>query len=305
MQPSCLQHEQHRRNAGCNAHHVNTQRNNSLRTRQAYQTRPGDDTTSKQLLKISEHPTSVRPCSIRGVSHTARICGKNTTTKQKMLYMVVRKKKRTKTSICDRWQNDQTYRESQVASGWLDAWVRYLYHIAQIDISHNATQEQRFRYHNLVYLRRFDEDRQAPQLGTRLGYCEAKHALVAVQNSRQELGIPFIIKCERQRSENQLDPQLHGYMSGKVRIGPSTSQKNANRRPHFLLLSGLQHPCGAHTRCLKTGNKDGINTVGRRMINGQVGASFRTRRYHGFKKTNPELLSTRNPRSDRHPEFFF
>ena len=122
------------------------------------------------------------------------------------------KKKRTKTSICDRWQNDQTYRESQVAIGWSDAWVRYLDHIAQIDISHNATQEQRIRYHNLVYLRSVDEDRQAPQLGTSLGYCEAKHALVAVQkHSRQELGITFIIKCERHRSGNQLDPQLQGY----------------------------------------------------------------------------------------------
>ena len=39
-----------------------------------------------------------------------------------------------------------------------------------------------------------------------------------------------------------------------------------NRRPLLLLLlSGLQHPGGAHTR-----GKDGINTVGRRMINGQT-----------------------------------
>ena len=41
------------------------------------------------------------------------------------------KKKRTSTWIWDRWQNDQTYRESQVAIGWSDAWVTYLDHIAQ------------------------------------------------------------------------------------------------------------------------------------------------------------------------------
>ena len=35
----------------------------------------------------------------------------------------------------DRWQNDETHRESQLAADWSDAWVRYLDHIAQIDIS--------------------------------------------------------------------------------------------------------------------------------------------------------------------------
>ena len=40
------------------------------------------------------------------------------------------KKKRSYTSVWDRWQNDQTCRESQVAIGLSDAWVRYLDHIA-------------------------------------------------------------------------------------------------------------------------------------------------------------------------------
>ena len=83
-------------------------------------------------------------------------------------------------------------------------------------------------------------------------------------------------------------------MSGKGRIGPSTSQKNVNRRPHLLLLSGLQHPCGADTRCLKIGNKDGINTVGRRMINGQT----RGDRHHRlvFKSSRSLLQDTEVPR---------
>ena len=73
------------------------------------------------------------------------------------------------TSILDRWHNDETYTESQLAIGWSDAWVRYLDHIAQIDISHKAPQEQRSRYHNLFYLRSVDEDRQAPPSVTRQG----------------------------------------------------------------------------------------------------------------------------------------
>ena len=36
------------------------------------------------------------------------------------------KMKRTYTSICDRWTNDQVYRESQLAHDWSDAFVRYL-----------------------------------------------------------------------------------------------------------------------------------------------------------------------------------
>ena len=49
---------------------------------------------------------------------------------------------RTFTSIWDRSQNDETSGESQLAIGWSDAWLRYLDHITQIDISHEAPQEQ-------------------------------------------------------------------------------------------------------------------------------------------------------------------
>ena len=103
-----------------------------------------------------------------------------------------RKNRRTLTSIWDRWQNDTTYRKSQLDIGWSDAWVRYLDHIAQIDISHTASQEQRGRCHNLIYPRGMDEDRQAPPLSTRPGYHEAKTALVEMQKqSRQDMEITF------------------------------------------------------------------------------------------------------------------
>ena len=124
-----------------------------------------------------------------------------------------KKNERNFTSIWDRWQNDETHTESQLAIGWSDAWVRYLDHIAQIDISHKDTPEQRGRYHNLIYLRGVDEDRQAPPLSTRPGYQEAKNALVEMQRqSRQDLGIQFFPNSERKRLNGQLDPELRGYL---------------------------------------------------------------------------------------------
>ena len=85
------------------------------------------------------------------------------------------------TSIWDRWENDEIYRKSQLDTGWSDAWVRYLDHIEQIDISHEATPEQRCRYHHLICVRSVNEDRQAPPSSTRPGYQEAKTALVEMQ----------------------------------------------------------------------------------------------------------------------------
>ena len=63
------------------------------------------------------------------------------------------KNKRQYTSIWDRWQRDETYRESQLVPEWSDAWVRCLDHIANIDISHTAPHFQRNRCNNLLYLR--------------------------------------------------------------------------------------------------------------------------------------------------------
>ena len=101
-----------------------------------------------------------------------------------------RKNNRTYTSICPRWRNDAASRKSQQDIGWSDAFARCLDHIAQVDLSHTASHEQRGRYHNLIYLRGVDEDRQAPPLSERPGYNEAKAALVEMQKqSRQDVNI--------------------------------------------------------------------------------------------------------------------
>ena len=73
--------------------------------------------------------------------------------------------------------------------------MRFLDHIAQVDISHKAPQEQQIDTHNLLYLRRVDEDGQAPPLPTRPGYQEAKTAFVEMQRqSRQDFGNPIYLQ---------------------------------------------------------------------------------------------------------------
>ena len=125
------------------------------------------------------------------------------------------KKKRQYTSIWDRWQNDKTNRESHFAIGWSDASVRHLDHIAQIDISHKATQEQSSRYHNLLYLISVDEDRQAPPFSTRPGYQEAHQC----KGNRDKIWESHLSqKSERQHLGNQLDPSLQGYLA-KYKLG--------------------------------------------------------------------------------------
>ena len=107
--------------------------------------------------------------------------------------------------------------ESHFAIGWSDASVRYLDHIAQIDISHKATQEQRSRYHNLLYLLSVDEGRQAPPLSTRVGYQEA-HQSKCKGNRDKIWESHSSQKSERQRLGNQLDPSLQGYLA-KYELG--------------------------------------------------------------------------------------
>ena len=58
-------------------------------------------------------------------SYKAPTHGRNTTTKQKT-HSGVRQGRNIFTSIWDRWPNDKTHRESQLAIHWSDAWVRSL-----------------------------------------------------------------------------------------------------------------------------------------------------------------------------------
>ena len=79
------------------------------------------------------------------------------------LRAATRKKDRTFTKIWDRWENGLEYGNSQKAIGWNDELARYLDHIEQIDISHDAPAEQRGRYSNLANLRGIEENMSSSQ----------------------------------------------------------------------------------------------------------------------------------------------
>ena len=146
--------------------------------------------------------------------NTALTCGRNTSTKQKTHFGGP---KRTEEENLRRSGIDgkmmRLTGSLSLPKIWSDAWVRYLDHNAQNDISHKAAQEQRSKY-TIYYLRSVDEDRQAPPLSARPGYQEAKTALVEMQRqSRQHLGITFIPKSERRRLNDQLNPSLQVYFA--------------------------------------------------------------------------------------------
>ena len=61
----------------------------------------------------------------------------------------------------DRWQNDETYRASEMAHGWSEMWVKYFDCISKIDISHEAPYRQRLRHENTLHMRGVDSKKQA------------------------------------------------------------------------------------------------------------------------------------------------
>ena len=70
--------------------------------------------------------------------------------------------------------------ENPKRHGWNDVIVRYLDHIVQIDITHDAPAEHRGRYSNLVNLLGFEETNQGMPLAKRPGYHEAIQAITEV-----------------------------------------------------------------------------------------------------------------------------
>ena len=123
---------------------------------------------------------------------------------------VLQKGERKFTSIWDRWQNDVIHRQSQLVHNWSDAWIRYLNHIVQCSIYHNAPQQQRERNIHRLYFRSVDENRQAPPLSQRRGYQEAKDKIRTLQKEKREQLAPFIPVSERKRWHNKIDPSLQG-----------------------------------------------------------------------------------------------
>ena len=93
---------------------------------------------SKQLLKFSKHPTSVRLWFLQGITNKALTCGRNTTTKQKTHYKVWKRGKEI-------LRRSGIYGKMTRPTGTLNAplvgqmlgWDN-LDHIAQIGFSHRS-----------------------------------------------------------------------------------------------------------------------------------------------------------------------
>ena len=82
---------------------------------------------------------------------------------------------------------DAAYRQPQLVHNWSDVWVRYLDHIVQFSIVHNAPQQQRERIMQKNDVRSVDENEQAPPLSLRPGYREAKEQLSNSQKENNKL----------------------------------------------------------------------------------------------------------------------
>ena len=123
------------------------------------------------------------------------------------------------TSIVDRWQNHEVYRESQLVHGWTDEWVKYLDHISEIDISHHARYRQRLRSENTVYMRGVGSNKQAGPLCQRPGCESSATAFVSLQRA-QGKGVPQIPMHLRTKQNSTLDPASPGLL---VDLIPNTT----------------------------------------------------------------------------------
>ena len=118
-----------------------------------------------------------------------------------------KKKHRHYASIWDRWQNDEVYRQSQLAHDWSqmrlwDTWI-----ILRTLISHKKRRKSKDRNENLLFLRSAIDEKQGLPLTQRPGYKEAKNVLIDMQKfSRKDLGVQFIRKSERKREHDKIDP---------------------------------------------------------------------------------------------------
>ena len=115
------------------------------------------------------------------------------------------------TSIWDRWQNDEVFRESLLVHGWTDEWVKYLDYISEIDICHNAPHRQRLRYESTVHMRGVDSNKQAGPLCQRPDYKSSANPLVSLQWAQGE-EVPHIAIQERTRQDNTLDPAVQQHL---------------------------------------------------------------------------------------------
>ena len=180
----------------------------------------------------------------------------------------------------------------------LTAWVRYLDHFAQIDISHEAPYEQRERYNIRLYLRCVDENEEAPPLQQRPGHQDAKKASVDLQKqSAQDLEIPSSQQVKRRAYIISLILHCKDTLSGLALVGLKISQKNVLSHPPLLPAGHQVHPGGARLHGLQTGIRTSGKTVSG-LKSGEIG-QHRARVFNEVNTRMKKLVSSAsNDRSE-------
>ena len=110
------------------------------------------------------------------------------------------------TSILDRFQNDLSYKESQLVHGW----CKYLDYIRTTDISNNASRAQRERYEKMWRFKSASTNCQLGPMRIRSDYKEATERITSFA-IREGRSVEHIPKEERHRID-ALDPDLESWL---------------------------------------------------------------------------------------------
>ena len=117
-------------------------------------------------------------------------------------------KKHGYTSVLDRWLNDETNRNSQVAIGWTETYCKYLDYLCTVDISYTAPNHRRSRDENTITMKSGDPDLQAGPMAKREDLRKQRRCCrVFKKNKEKKVHSSQRKKETRQRDE--LDPALH------------------------------------------------------------------------------------------------
>ena len=114
----------------------------------------------------------------RGVKHGAQPSKKHYFIAEHFVRNI--NKKEIFTSILDRFQNDEVFHARQLQHNWTEEWCEYLDHIGTIDITHNASPEQRERYAALCHFRYHPKYVERGLVKSRPDYHETARAIVSM-----------------------------------------------------------------------------------------------------------------------------
>ena len=139
--------------------------------------------------------------------------------------------------ILERFQKDSWYRGCQSNNhGWTETCCHYLGFIAQIDISHKASYEQRARFEQPLHMKCWESNCQLGPMRKRSDYHTAPKALVtlATKTSKMEDLLP---KEDRHRVNDPLSPQLEKWLTWLAE----------NWKTHFAEPDQLSHSASSST----------------------------------------------------------